>query len=558
MKWLPITGFLLFFLLHGCGRTDSAPVAEFDGGSISRGAFADRYGRYMQSVSGQRDNILLRREILNNMINEQLILADLQVRGFNEEPETQDFVARTRAQAMLDRYARLVSTDTMQVTDLDLSAEFRAYNTRATVRYLYSPTEPGAWELKRRLTGGETFGDLAKECFRDPGLANNGGLVGSFGYGEMEPVFEQVAFHTPIREVSDPFPMRVGYGVLKVESREINPLASENDFAKVRPELAHTVMHRKAAAVLSDLSRSMMKTLDPRFEPEAVTDVFRHWDAFFSGGSEFPGSGNPADRRLVSFNGGDWTVGQFAEDVRWTSERQQNRVQTEQDVRDVVTGLLVRNELLRKARDKGLEDDPAVVAQTESLVLEYRLKQWRSRILDSTPAPDEVALRAAYEDKPEFRLNPPQVNVAEVLVRTKDEADAIASKARSGSDFAVLARSYSIRVWAAGKGGELGFGTTEEFGPLTMKFLEAPVGKIVGPEFVDPYYGVFKVLGKRQPTEKTFDEAKASVQKALETENGQEALAAALQDLRQKSKISIDLEMLATIQVAHQPGNQES
>lgn len=532
-------------------------VARFTGGSVAAERFAARYHQYLENT-GQRDNLLLRQEILNNLINEELIIAELEREGFSELPETKDFLERTRTQALLDRYATYASIETMRVTQREYQAEFRYYNTKATARYLYAPTESGAWELKRRLNEGATFPELALECFRDPALATNGGFLGTFGYGDMEPQLERVAFTQPIGTVSDPFPMRVGYGLLKVESRQVNPLLNESDFARVKQELHHTIVHRKAAVSLTRLSEHVVLGLNPEFTDETVRKLFASWDDLFREGREEK-SPSVADEPLVSFNGGRWTAGEFIHKARMTSDRQRNRVRTARDVQDVVIGLLVREELLRRADDAGLRNDPVVTEQVRVSYLNHQLTSWRNAIREqAATAIDDEGLFREFQARPELHTLPPQVNVAEVLVRTKEEAEGIATRARGGAVFSELAKTNSIRRWAAERGGELGFGGAQEFGPLATRFLAAPVGAIIGPESVDPYFGVFKVIAKRAGEPRSFDDAKEEIRSLLLAGKSEEALAGALRKLRSNADVSIDMEALANVQIEHHAGDKES
>ncbi|MDH4071068.1 MAG: peptidylprolyl isomerase [Ignavibacteria bacterium] len=542
--------------LAACWNGDTT-VARFNGGQLGSDQFAVRYRQYLENT-GQRDNILLRQEILNNMVNEELILAELERSGFSELPESREFLERTKTQALLDRYARYSSMDTMQVTERDYQAEFRAYNTKATARYLYASTESGAWALKRRLDQGATFPELARECFRDPGLATNGGFLGTFGYGDLEPQLEQLAFTLPIGAVSDPFPMRVGYGLLKVESRQLNPLLNESDFARVKQELHHTIIHRKSAVSLAFLSEQIILSLDPVFRPEAVTKLFNSWEGIVSQATESRMTAMTGEP-LVSFEGGEWSIGQFIQKVRMTSDRQRRRVQTEKDLQDVTIGLLVRDELIRRASEAGLQEDPEVLEQVRLSYLNHRLTSWRAAIgAQAADAIDEETLRREFQARPELHVHPPEVNVAEVLVRTREEADAIATRARNGAVFSDLARSHSIRLWAAEQGGELGFGGMAEFGPLGARFLDAPVGAVIGPESVDPYFGVFKIIAKRPGEPRSFDDAREEVRSSLVAGKTQEAIAGALRRLRSEAGVSIDMDALANVQIDHHAGDQES
>ena len=426
--WIP-----LFLLLAGCdGAKD--PIARFDGGAVEGDEFRTRYARYLE-ISGQRDNILLRKEILNNMINEDLMIADLADKGFNDRPEVIEKREQIRLQAILDRYSRKISTDTLTITEAEFRKEFLAYNTTASARYLYAGSEQEAWTLKKKLDHGVSFDDLARDVFEDPGLATNGGYLGSFGWGEMEPALEEQAFFLPVGQVSDPFPMRIGYGIVRVETRVVQPLRSEYDYAKARPALGKAILQRKTMQCLKEVTDRIAREASPSFDDESVSLVAGYWSSLQS---ETPIEESvPEDisnRHLVSFRDGRWTVGDVALRMERTSERQRSRVRTVEDVKDAVTGLIVREEMLRRAIADGLDEDPAVTEQIASVGLQYQLNEWRRMVIDTIGQSgwNEDVLRQEFSEQEELHRLPPEVNVAEILVRTRGEAEDLAAKVRGG------------------------------------------------------------------------------------------------------------------------------
>jgi peptidyl-prolyl cis-trans isomerase C len=145
------------------------------------------------------------------------------------------------------------------------------------------------------------------------------------------------------------------------------------------------------------------------------------------------------------------------------------------------------------------------------------------------------------------------VNAAEILVRTKDEAERLLGLVRRGADFAELARRHSIRLWAAKRGGELGFGTRAGYGILADKIFSSQVGQVVGPEHVDPYYGIFKVLGKKQGRPKSLDEAREEIVRELVYNGRQTASRRAVEQLITGVPITIDSEALAQVVLNQEP-----
>ena len=73
-------------------------------------------------------------------------------------------------------------------------------------------------EIYRRLTVlKENFALLAAELSDDPGSAQQGGSLGSFGKGQMVPEFEAVAFKLMEGEISKPFTTQFGWHIVKCD-----------------------------------------------------------------------------------------------------------------------------------------------------------------------------------------------------------------------------------------------------------------------------------------------------------------------------------------------------
>lgn len=546
--------------LAGCGRKDDV-LATVDGVPISADAFRSRYEQYL-AQGGKRDNILLRQEILNNMINEVLIHKDVAAQGMDRDSLYRRRMAMAETQALLDVYARRISFDTIRITEQEARQEFRFFNTRATARYLYAKTEAGARELKRRLERGETFETLAREVFDDPGLATNGGYLGEFGWGEMEGPLEEAAFTLPLGAVSDPIKLRVGYAIVKPESRVVQPLASEYDYMKVRQKLADRIQEKKIDRLVRAAGEQAAKSLSPTFNEAAVQQVFSNWSTMVAGGTDDVEARrvpeNISAMRFMQTTRGPWTVGDFIARLEWTTEKQRRRVHAPDDVKDIAIGLATREVLLERARAMNLQNDSRVKEQVAQVRERYLLKRWADSVMDTVERSgwDERLLDSVYNANRRQFAFPPEVNVAEILVRGKEEAMAIRKQLDRGANFAELARTHSIRLWAAKRGGELGFGTKATFGAMGEKFFAARAGEIIGPEFVDPYWAVFKILDHKPGREKSFQEARDDVIAGLLPARKQAAFRAALDALRSRAAVSINTDALAYVRITTEPKDQ--
>jgi len=77
-----------------------------------------------------------------------------------------------------------------------------------------------AMEARRRIQSGEKFAKLAAELSDDPGTAHAGGDLGYFGRGVIDLPLEDEAYSLPIGELSDPVQSAYGWHILEVLDRD--------------------------------------------------------------------------------------------------------------------------------------------------------------------------------------------------------------------------------------------------------------------------------------------------------------------------------------------------
>lgn len=86
-----------------------------------------------------------------------------------------------------------------------------------------------ALAARRRITGGEKFAKVAAELSEDPGSAKSGGDLGFFAKGTMDASFEKVAFSLPLNTLSDPVRTSFGWHLIEVLDRDTLKTAARKD-----------------------------------------------------------------------------------------------------------------------------------------------------------------------------------------------------------------------------------------------------------------------------------------------------------------------------------------
>ena len=122
---------------------------------------------------------------------------------------------------------------------------FSRVNEQIAARHLFAKTEEEANNLYELAKIGVDFNTLAKQVFTDSVLQNNGGYLGYFTWGDMDPAFEDAAYSLKVGEISPPIKTAYGYSIIKVEDKTVNPLLTESEFQRKKSHLQDVIKMRK-------------------------------------------------------------------------------------------------------------------------------------------------------------------------------------------------------------------------------------------------------------------------------------------------------------------------
>ena len=208
--------------------------------------------------------------------------------------------------------AKVVEVDetSLQQFYVDNQDQFVGPEQRRASHILIEGDEKEALELlatiKQRLDDGEDFAVLAKEFSSDTGSAAEGGDLGFFQRGVMDPAFEEVVFSiSTIGDVSEPVKTEFGYHLIELTAIKV---AEGQSYADAREEIENVYRNQQAeelfyeqAELLADLSYENPDNLDVTAEELSLT--IKTTDAFTRSG----GTGIAANKKVIDIA--------FSEDV---------------------------------------------------------------------------------------------------------------------------------------------------------------------------------------------------------------------------------------------------
>lgn len=159
-----------------------------------------------------------------------------------------------------------------------------------------------------------------------------------------------------------------------------------------------------------------------------------------------------------------------------------------------------------------------------------------------------------YEANKASMSTPEQVRASHILVKTKEEADAIEKELKGGADFAALAKEKSTDTGSKVNGGDLNFFGK---GQMVPEFEEAAfkmkVGEVSEPVKSQFGYHIIKLTDKKEAVNPTLDDKKVEIKEQLTKQKISEMSNEYIQGLRDKAKITNTLDKTAPKETATTP-----
>jgi peptidyl-prolyl cis-trans isomerase D len=207
-------------------QTDS----QFDIAKYQRWLNSSVGAQYLPALEAQyRDQI--RRSKLLRVVAADIYLSDAALWEQYKDENEKVTVALT---AIVPR--NIIPDSAVKLTDDELTAYYRSHQKEferprtAFLSFVALPRRTDASDTaaarqradsaRAAILGGEPFADVARRESSDSVSAANGGELGEWTRGAMDPAFDSAAFALPLKKVSEPVLSQFGYHIIEVTSRK--------------------------------------------------------------------------------------------------------------------------------------------------------------------------------------------------------------------------------------------------------------------------------------------------------------------------------------------------
>ena len=331
-----------------CERINSPVLATVDEFEILLNDFKQPYQEFLFKTH-QKDNLANRHSYLNSIIDEKLILDYSDNIGISENPQIVLKKDRAYKQLLLNTYYNSKIIQKIKVTDSELRLLFTYYKIRLHIRHLYAVDLETIRKIDEQLKSGVQWEMLAKRYFDDPILKENGGDIGWYQMGELDPSFEIAAFDLEDGEISDPVKTSTGFSIIQVLEKEKDIFLTEKEYQLNKDWLKQMAVTYKKLPELRNFTDKVAQNLEIRFNNEGLVEILDE----LNNNQEKNVSHNQTP---AAFTGSSnvITVEQCLMDLAKLSERQFKRIRSIKTLKSVLSGLLVRNKMINDAENLGL------------------------------------------------------------------------------------------------------------------------------------------------------------------------------------------------------------
>ena len=511
-------------------------------------------------------DIARKKELLEPLITKKLKVNAAYDLNLDEDKDLQTKLADFRLRLIGGKYYETVIMDqivskeevenTLERQGVELKASHILIGYKLAKRAMNRTKEEAlnlANDIVTQLKNGADFETMVEKYSNDPSAKKNKGDLGYFRWGRMLPEFQEAAWNMKIGEISDPVLTMYGYHIIRLDDRrpvaDYHPDRSAENLYRIKQMVAKTY---------GDSVRNMWKRhykglfekYNYSIDEEAITQVAELLKEKIKNEKISAESFSTEQRNIVfaKWQGGSITFGYIIDKYKANLPTVLGSLRDENRINKEIERLSMNNLILLDAEAYDLSQDEFVVDQIRSFI-EGQLE----RLVEENQVVKQVTVEEAealdyYQKNTQRFTKGEEIEIWEIFVDDKKQAEELVAKAKQGDNFEELAKKYSRDSRTKSKGGYLGFKTKNSSGAISLKAHELGAGgKIGGPVKYRRGWAVIKTGGLHQEQVQTFAEVKKRATDLVKYQKIEERRKKWLDSLKDEYPVSIDEEKLKNI-----------
>ena len=528
---------LIGAFLWGCGEQESPIVVRIGARSITAEDLRSYILGLNESQRSRQEGPAARREYLQPLIDYHLMWLEAQALGLDTAAAVQRQLERRIRRHLVALYLKRKPVQPPLVEETEIKQRFERKGLHRTFERmtwgLMTKERPELEQAVAELAAGTPFDAVAARYSITPDAANGGEL----GWLRVESIRrmgfpDSLFYDLPLGVLSPVLPHSAGFCVVRFT--EERPLSYFDFRDEILQELQEERLGEARAARAEQLAHKYdwnlhapgLRLLLAKGQPLAALER------------------TPEEERtpLFKFASGQVPLGELLDQLK---NRNLNAAADSAALVQLAERFLLQPYIFAAAaRHEDLIDREALEEVRQHLREEVILSQLRQQkvVASITIAPD--AVRRYYDEQTQRFHRRDQIDVAEVLVETEEEALAVRRQIEAGADIAAIAQERSKRRGARARGGVFPLEKTSD---LVSHILAAQPGELVGPIQVHDGFSVFEIV-RRQPGERMpFAQVRRQIGDVLRRAEEQKRFQAYIETLRHQyaDRIQVDQKQLA-------------
>lgn len=526
------------------GGDTAKVVAEFpDGTKINMSQVYEQLNLLPSEVKDKSSFSKLYSALLTRLVDMHILSKAAKETGIDQDPKTQEQINKNYETLLQRLY--IEGEVKLLLTDSELKKNFEELKDKipkdemeVQLKHILVKDKSEAETLIKELSADSSkFSDVAKQKSQDLQTKANGGDLGFVRRASLPEAFAKVVFEssagTIIPQAIDMGPQ--GFSVVYVgDKRQVQP----PKFEQVKGELEKALLPKYATQVVEKLKKqSGVEIIGLDGKPVVDKTPEQIKEDAEKGIKKPEVDMAKVDKTAVVAKFKDGTVikvQEILDAVKTLPPQLQSS-----PISEIFEPLLLRQVdmklVLHAAKEKGLEKDNVNVQKLDdvkkaSLHKAYLDKEVEKLINDSMlKTKYNELLKLLPKDQMEVRLR-------HILVKTKEEAEAVIKEIKSGKSFDDLVKNKSIDDKTKDKKGEIGYVKKDElpaeFGSIV--FAAAKATLVPNPiNLGNLGWSVIRVEDKRTIEAPKFEEVKGELRNIVESEKASELM----DKMREKSEV---------------------
>lgn len=517
---------LLVVLFMNCSEDKTTLVARVGGRKITLKEFEKEFGRGKSTKAARMASFEEKKEHLDRIIAKELKIIDAYQHGLNEDEKLLNQV-REREQGIMFR--RLIDKEVSEkvLPESEIKDFYEKASKEVKIRQIVVKFDPNnetqkqnafkrARKIVTRLKDEEQFTKLAEEESDDINTAKKGGDKGYLKWGPKsseDPIYSK-AFDLRLNEISDPIEKGNAYYIIKVVHIRKYPSAPyEQERERIRQRIFSMRRNDIEVAYYTYLDELRRKYKLAFIEPN-LTFFVNKINQNAESGSERPKntidyfSQKEMQLPLAIFTNDNIDISDLAAEIDKMPSHRRPRLKSILEVQNFLNSRIVPLRLLEmEVKAKNIENDSRVKQQIKNYKENLMINTIQKiQVYDKIEINDDL-VRQYYEENDSEFMHPERREVREIYVRDEQLAKEIVKKARAGTSFGYLFKKYNEKEMLEENEGKLGLITAGR-GGIGKPSFAVEIGGVTDPIKLGNGYSIIKVLGKRDPEKKTFEESK--------------------------------------------------